>query len=49
MNRPTLETRGTGIPPPEIEQLMDTIKILQTKEFKERKAYEGYLTGLELE
>jgi hypothetical protein len=33
----------------EIEQLQDTIKKLQDKEFKERKAYEAYLGNLTLE
>jgi hypothetical protein len=33
----------------EIEQLQDTIKKLQEKEFKERKAYESYLGALDIE
>jgi hypothetical protein len=33
----------------EIEQLQDTIKKLQDKEFKERKAYESYLGGLDID
>ena len=33
----------------EIEQLMDTIKKLQDKEYKERKGYDSYLGSLDIE
>ena len=33
----------------EIEQLQGTIKTLQTTEFKQRKEFESYLGGLNLE